>query len=61
MYFNKVNCFFEEVAYYSKYTAKITYSFNDVAGFGLIPISLFMIASIFLAIIAFNKNMVSDK
>ena len=40
---------------------EITYSFNNVAGFGLIPISLFMIVSIFLAIIAFNKNMVSDK
>ena len=39
----------------------IAYSFNNVAGLGLIPISLFMIVSIFLAIIAFNKNMVSDK
>ena len=39
----------------------IAYSFDDIASFGLITISLFMIASIFLAIIAFNKNMVSDK
>jgi ABC-2 type transport system permease protein len=39
----------------------ITYSFNNIAGFGLIPISLFMIVSVFLTIIAFNKNMVSDK
>ena len=39
----------------------ITYSFNNVSGFGLITISLFMIVSVFLAIIAFNKNMVSDK
>ena len=39
----------------------ITYSFNNVAGLGLIPISLFMIGSIFLTIIAFKKNMVSDK
>ena len=38
-----------------------TYSFNNVAGFGLIPISLFMLVSIFLAIIAFKKNKVSDK
>ena len=39
----------------------IAYSFDNIASFGLITISLFMIASIFLAIIAFNKNMVSDK
>ena len=39
----------------------IAYSFDNIARFGLITISLFMIASIFLAIIAFNKNMVSDK
>ena len=39
----------------------VRYYFNNVAGFGLIPISLFMIASIFLAIIAFKENMLSDK
>ncbi|MBO5925896.1 MAG: ABC transporter permease [Clostridia bacterium] len=39
----------------------IAYSFDNIASFGLITISLFMIASIFLAIFAFNKNMVSDK
>ena len=39
----------------------ITYSFNNVAGLGLISIILFMISSIILTIIAFKKNMVSDK
>ena len=39
----------------------ITYSFNNVAGLGLIPISVFMVASIVLTIIAFKKNMISDK
>ena len=39
----------------------IAYSFNDVAGLGLIPIILFMISSIVLAIIAFKNNMVSDE
>ena len=39
----------------------IAYSFNNVASLGLIPISLFMISSIILTIIAFKKNMVSDK
>ncbi len=39
----------------------ITYSFNNVASLGLIPISLFVIVSIFLTIIAFKKNKVSDK
>ena len=38
-----------------------TYSFNNVAGLGLISISIFMVASIILTIIAFKKNMVSDK
>ena len=38
-----------------------TYSFNNVAILGLIPICLFMIASIFFAIITFKKNMISDK
>ena len=37
------------------------YSFNNVAGFGLIPISLFMISSICLAIIIFKKKMTSDQ
>ncbi len=39
----------------------VKYTFDNVASLGLIPICLFMIASIALAIIAFNKNMVSDK
>jgi ABC-2 type transport system permease protein len=39
----------------------ITYSFNNVAGLGLIPIFIFMFGSIILTIIAFKKNMVSDK
>ena len=39
----------------------IAYSFDNIAALGLIPISLFMIASIVLTIIAFKKNMVSDK
>ena len=37
------------------------YAFDSVAGLGLIPICLFMIAGIVLTIVAFNKNMVSDK
>ena len=45
----------------SKNALGITYSFNNVAGLGLIPISLFLIASIILTIFAFKKNMVSDK
>ena len=39
----------------------ITYSFDNVAILGLITISLFMISSIILNIIAFKRNMVSDK
>ncbi len=39
----------------------ITYSFSNVASLGLIPISLFMISSTVLAIIAFKENMISDK
>ena len=39
----------------------ITYSFNNVASLGLIAISLFMVSSIIFTIIAFKKNMVSDK
>ncbi|MBQ8431018.1 MAG: hypothetical protein IJX26_03660, partial [Clostridia bacterium] len=45
----------------SKNALGITYSFNNVAGLGLISISLFMISSIILTVIAFKKNMVSDK
>ena len=45
----------------SKNALGITYSFNNVAGLGLIPIILFLISSIILTIIAFKKNMVSDK
>lgn len=37
------------------------YSFDNVAGLGLIPIGLFMVSSIFLTMIAFKKSMVSDK
>lgn len=36
------------------------YSFNDIAGLGLIPICLFLIASIVLTIITFRKMMISD-
>ena len=39
----------------------ITYSFNKIAVLGLIPISIFTLASIALAIITFKKTMVSDK
>ena len=38
-----------------------TYTFDSVAYLGLIPIVLFMAASIILSIFAFKKNMVSDK
>lgn len=36
------------------------YSFDSVAGWGLLPIGLFMLASVLLTIIAFRKNMVGD-
>lgn len=39
----------------------INYSFNSTAILGLIPITLFMLASIFLSIFLFRKTMVSDK
>ena len=39
----------------------ITYSFNNIASLGLIPIFVFMFASVILTIIAFKKKMVSDK
>lgn len=39
----------------------VVYTFNSVAILGLIPIILFMASSLVLTIIAFNKNMVSDK
>jgi ABC-2 type transport system permease protein len=45
----------------SKNALGITYSFNNVAGLGLISIIMFMITSIILTVIAFKKNMVSDK
>ena len=38
-----------------------TYTFSRVAGVGLIPITVFMAVSVILAIVAFKKNMVSDK
>ncbi len=38
-----------------------TYIFDNVAYLGLIPISLFMIASIVLSILAFKRSMISDK
>ncbi len=37
------------------------YTFNDIAYLGLIPIGLFMFASIILSIVAFKRNMTSDK
>ena len=45
----------------SKNALGIAYTFNNVAGLGLIPICLFMLSSIGLTIIAFRKNMISDK
>jgi ABC-2 type transport system permease protein len=39
----------------------ITYTFDSVASLGIIPITVFMISGIILTIIAFKKNMVSDK
>ena len=39
----------------------ITYTFNNVAFLGLLPIFIFMIACIVLTIVVFKKNMVSDK
>jgi len=39
----------------------VSYSFNCVASWGLFPISIFMIISITLAIIAFKKSMLSNK
>lgn len=38
-----------------------TYSFNNVASLGLVAIFTFLVLSVVLAIIAFRKNMVSDK
>ena len=38
-----------------------TYTFNSVAGFGLIPIIVCMVASIVLSFVLFNLNMTSDK
>jgi len=39
----------------------LTYTFNSIATFGLIPIFIFMFASIILTIVVFNKNMTTDK
>lgn len=39
----------------------VPYSFDSVASFGLIPIVLCLVLSIVLTIVAFKKNMVSDK
>ena len=39
----------------------MTYTFNNIALFGLIPLFLFMIFSIILTIISFKSNMISDK
>lgn len=39
----------------------ITYTFNSVAFLGLIPIAVFLLASIVFTIFAFKKSMVSDK
>lgn len=39
----------------------LAYSFDNIAILGLIPIFIFMFGSIILTIIAFKKNMVSDK
>ena len=52
--------------YIGRITTKATnvfslpYTFDSTAILGLIPIVLFMLASIILSIIAFNKSMVSD-
>lgn len=37
------------------------YVFDDVAKYGLIPISIFMVASVIFTVIAFKKNMTNDK
>ncbi len=37
------------------------YAFNSIAILGLIPISVFTLASVVLTIVAFNKNMASDE
>lgn len=39
----------------------VVYSFNSIAWLGIIPITLFMLLSVVLAIIVFKKNMLSDK
>jgi len=36
-------------------------AFNSVAGLGIIPISIFMVASVVLSFIVFKKHMISDK
>ena len=39
----------------------VAYSFDNIASLGLIPIFVFMFGSIILTMIAFKRNMVSDK
>ena len=39
----------------------VNYSFNSVAGLGLVVIFLFMVLSIVLTIVAFKRSMISDK
>ena len=36
------------------------YTFDSVAGFGLIPLGICMLASVILSVVLFRKNMVSD-
>ena len=38
-----------------------TYTFDKVAGFGLIPIIIFLLLSVILSFVIFKMNMVSDK
>ena len=45
----------------AKNSFNMYYTFNNIAGLGLIPIFIFMLASIVLSFIIFKKDMVSDK
>ena len=38
-----------------------TYTFDSVAGLGLIPIAVFMVGSVVLSFVLFKSNMTSDK
>lgn len=40
---------------------QITYTFDSVAGLGLIPIAVFMVGSVVLSFVLFKDNMTSDK